>query len=124
MNETTITGTEMVYLRLCPRKLWLFHHGIRPELENQNVQLGLLIVYDTERKNCAKLHKFLKGYLNWNQRSVFEGTVTEAQYQRIKQTIDEIRAEDSHVVFYSMENEKLLHREELGEGTGNVSNIL
>ncbi len=84
----------------------------------------LLIVYDTDRKNCAKLHKYLKRYLNWNQRSVFEGTVTEAQYRKIKNTIDHIRADNSHVVFYSMENDKLLNREELGQGEGNTSNIL
>jgi CRISPR-associated protein Cas2 len=84
----------------------------------------LLIVYDTDRKNCAKLHKYLKCYLHWNQRSVFEGTVTEAQYRKIKDTIDQIRASNSHVVFYAMENEKLLRREELGMGEGNVSNIL
>ncbi len=84
----------------------------------------ILIVYDTERHNCAKLHKLLKRFLNWNQRSVFEGSVTEAQYERIKKMVDDVRANDSHVVFYSMENEKLLRREELGEGAGNVSNIL
>ena len=84
----------------------------------------LLIVYDTDRKNCADLHKYLKTYLHWNQRSVFEGTVTEAQYYKIKDRIDEIRAPNSHVVFYSMENDKLLRREELGSGEGNTSNIL
>lgn len=84
----------------------------------------LLVVYDTDRRNCATLHKLLKRYLNWNQRSVFEGTVTEAQYREIKAEIDRTRAENSHVVFYRMENEKLLRREELGEGQGNTSNIL
>lgn len=84
----------------------------------------LIIVYDTDQKNCAILHKYLKGYLNWNQRSVFEGTVTEAQYQKIKDKIEEIRADKSHVVLYSLENDKLLTREELGQGEGNTSNIL
>lgn len=86
--------------------------------------MHVLIVYDTEKENCATLHKFLKGFLHWNQRSVFEGSVTEAQYREIKQTLNRIRAKDSHVVLYTVENEKLLNREELGEGTGNVSNIL
>ncbi len=86
--------------------------------------MHLLIVYDTESDNCPRMHKFLKKYLHWNQRSVFEGTVTEAQYRKIKETLNEIRAEDSHVVFYTVENEKLLRREELGTGTGNISNIL
>jgi len=38
-----ITGTEMAYLYVCHRKLWLFHHGIKPENENINVQIGSLI---------------------------------------------------------------------------------
>jgi len=84
----------------------------------------VIIVYDTDRRNCAKLHKYLKRYLHWNQRSVFEGNVTEAQYRRIRQTVDDLRAENSHVVFYCLENDKLLRREELGEGGGNLSNVL
>ena len=35
-----ITGTEISYLYICKRKLWLFHHGIKPENENINVQIG------------------------------------------------------------------------------------
>ena len=84
----------------------------------------LLIVYDTESKNCVKLHKALKKYLNWNQNSVFEGTVTRSQYVEIKHILNEKRAKKSHITLYSMENEKLMTREELGEPLGNTSNIL
>ncbi len=38
-----ITGTEINYLHVCHRKLWLFHNGIRPEFENDLVQLGRLL---------------------------------------------------------------------------------
>ena len=84
----------------------------------------VIVVYDTEAKNCTRLHKQLKKYLNWNQNSVFEGTVTKAQYAKIKHILDEQRADKSHITFYSMENEKLLKREELGEGQGCLSNII
>ncbi len=84
----------------------------------------VIIVYDTESKNCAKLHKHLKKFLNWNQNSVFEGSVTAAQYMEVKHILNEYRAEKSYITLYSMENEKLLNREVLGEGTGNVSNII
>lgn len=84
----------------------------------------VIIVYDTESKNCAKLNKQLKKYLNWNQNSVFEGSITEAQYMQVKYILNENRAEKSHITLYSMENEKLITREELGEGAGNVSNII
>ncbi|MDD5502974.1 MAG: CRISPR-associated endonuclease Cas2 [Candidatus Thermoplasmatota archaeon] len=84
----------------------------------------VIIVYDTEAKNCVKLHKHLKKYLNWNQNSVFEGIVTKSQYFEIKDILDRKRAEKSHITLYIMENEKLLTREELGEARGNVSNII
>jgi CRISPR-associated protein Cas2 len=84
----------------------------------------IIVVYDTEAKNCVKIHKFLKKYLHWNQRSVFEGTVTAAQYAKIEVSIEKLRAPDSHVVLYCLENDKLLIRKELGTGNGNTSNII
>jgi CRISPR-associated protein Cas2 len=48
-----------------------------------------IIVYDTESKNCSKLHKTLKRFLNWNQNSVFEGELTEAQLFDIKKLLQE-----------------------------------
>ena len=36
-----VTGKEISYLYVCERKLWLFRHGLRPELENVNVQIGM-----------------------------------------------------------------------------------
>jgi len=84
----------------------------------------LLVVYDTDKKNCAKLHKALKRYLNWNQNSVFEGIVTEAQYVEIRNLLDDKRVPESHITLYRIESEKILEREELGESRGNVSNIL
>ena len=72
----------------------------------------VIIVYDTEHDNCVKLHKQLKKYLFWNQNSVFEGTVTVAQYAKIKHILEETRAE------------KFLCRDEQGSAKGNISNIL
>lgn len=84
----------------------------------------LIIVYDTEKKNCVKLHKLLKRYLNWNQNSVFEGVVTDAQYCKIRQLLDDTRVAESFITMYSLESEKILKREELGNSRGNTSNIL
>ncbi|MDD4818068.1 MAG: CRISPR-associated endonuclease Cas2 [Victivallaceae bacterium] len=84
----------------------------------------VIIVYDTERTNCVKLHKLLKKHLFWNQNSVFEGAVTVAQFAKIKQLLEDVRAEKSHITIYSLDSEKFLRREELGESEGNTSNIL
>jgi CRISPR-associated protein Cas2 len=84
----------------------------------------VVIVYDTDQKNCTKLHKQLKKYLMWNQRSVFEGNVTEAEFKEVRHLLEQVRHPDSHIVFYKMANEKMLEREEIGQGNGNISNIL
>lgn len=84
----------------------------------------LLVVYDTERKNCIKLHKVLKRYLNWNQNSVFEGTVTAAQYEKIIALLETQRVAESHITLYRVESENIVRREEIGESKGNTSNIL
>ncbi len=84
----------------------------------------LLIVYDTERKNCVKLHKTLKRFLNWNQNSVFEGNVTAGQLAEIRLLLAARCVPGSAITMYSLESEKLLKRETIGEERGNVSNIL
>lgn len=84
----------------------------------------IIIVYDTEKDNCIKLHKFLKKYLHWNQNSVFEGHVSKAQFIKIKYILEERRAKNSHIILYSMENDKLVTREELGKSKGGIDNVL
>ena len=71
-----------------------------------------------------RLHSYLKKYLHWNQNSVFEGTVTKAQLMEIKKVLEKRRAKDSHIIVYSMENDKLITREEMGDAKGGVDNVL
>ena len=84
----------------------------------------LIIVYDTERRNCAALHKSLKKYLFWNQNSVFEGAVTVAQYHEIKSLLKEKCVPESHITLYAVEHEKWLNKENIGSQRGNTCNIL
>ncbi len=44
----------------------------------------VLIVYDISVERVTKVHKCLKRYLNWRQNSVFEGELTEAQIEAVK----------------------------------------
>lgn len=84
----------------------------------------VIIVYDTEKQNCVKLHKVLKKFLFWNQNSVFEGTVSEAQFRQIKLLLEEKRVPESHISIYAVEHEKFVHKEVIGVSKGNTSNIL
>jgi CRISPR-associated protein Cas2 len=83
-----------------------------------------IIVYDTESKNCSKLHKTLKRFLNWNQNSVFEGELTEAQLFDIKKLLQEKRAGGSSIILYELKDGKNLKKTILGEQKGNTTNIL
>ena len=83
-----------------------------------------IIVYDTESKNCSKLHKTLKRFLNWNQNSVFEGELTEAQLFDIKKLLQKKRAASSSIILYELKDGKNLKKTFLGQQKGNTSNIL
>jgi CRISPR-associated protein Cas2 len=83
-----------------------------------------IIVYDTESKNCSKLHKTLKRFLNWNQNSVFEGELTEAQLFDIKKLLQEKRAGGSSIILYELKDGKNLKKTIHGEQKGNTTNIL
>ena len=59
------TGKELNYLHVCHRKLWLFHHGIRPELENQLVQLGMQLGEQTFIRHEKEILIGEVGVLDW-----------------------------------------------------------
>jgi len=60
-----ITGTEISYLYICHRKLWLFHHGIRMESENSHVQIGKLIQEDSFSRHPKEIPIGDIGVIDW-----------------------------------------------------------
>ena len=59
------TGKEVAYLHVCHRKLWLYHNGIRPELENTDVQLGMLIQEESFHREKKEIPIGEYGVLDW-----------------------------------------------------------
>lgn len=59
----------------------------------------IIIVYDVNVSRVNKVKKFLRQHLIWVQNSVFEGEVTMAEYERIKNGIREIIDEDSVIIY-------------------------
>lgn len=59
------TGTELNYLHVCPRKLWLFRHGIRPEQESDLVQLGILLGEESFSRREKEIPIGEIGVLDW-----------------------------------------------------------
>ena len=50
---------------------------------DQGVNMYLVVVYDVQINRVNNVNKFLKEYLHWQQNSVFEGKVTQSQYDKI-----------------------------------------
>ena len=85
----------------------------------------VLIVYDAGVERVAKVHKLLKGYLNWRQNSVFEGELTEAQIEKVKNSLKGIiNLETDSILIYVARDEKWLRREEIGNQRGTTANII
>jgi len=61
----TPTGKEISYLYICRRKLWLFHHGIRPELEYGSVKIGMNIGERSFRREKKEISLGEVGVLDW-----------------------------------------------------------
>ncbi|MDD3886090.1 MAG: CRISPR-associated protein Cas4 [Victivallaceae bacterium] len=59
------TGKEFAYLHVCQRKLWLFRHGIRPELEYGNVQIGMLLGEKSFSREKKEIPLGECGVLDW-----------------------------------------------------------
>lgn len=85
----------------------------------------VLIVYDIGVERVTKVHKLLKAYLNWRQNSVFEGELTHAQIEQVKQKLKGIvKLETDSVLIYIARDEKWLTREEIGNQRGTTANII
>lgn len=77
--------------------------------------LFVILYYDVDQKRCGKLLKICRKYLIWVQNSVFEGEITKANLERLKQEIHaKIKDEDS-VVIYCFKSMTYSKREVLGE---------
>ncbi len=75
----------------------------------------VIIVYDAAPKRGVKLLKFLRQHLLWIQNSVFEGDVTEAQFEIIKKGIkDKINKEKDSVIIYQFDSGNYTNRQVLG----------
>lgn len=75
----------------------------------------IIIVYDAAPKRGAKLLKFLRQHLIWIQNSVFEGDISEAQFEIIRKGIkDRINKEKDSVIIYQFDSQSYSNREVVG----------
>jgi len=78
-------------------------------------EMYVIIVYDVNEKRVAKVCKYLRQHLNWVQRSVFEGEVTEAQLEKIKRGLKKIIVEEEDaILYYILSSSKWIERGVIG----------
>ena len=83
-----------------------------------------IAVYDVGQKRVGKMLKLFRRYLTWIQNSVFEGELTEAQYQRLRQEANGLMEESDGIVFYRLRDERYHERHVLGEDKGKPQRFL
>jgi len=74
-----------------------------------------IAVYDVNMRRVAKMLKLFRRYLTWVQRSVFEGELTEAQFQRLQHEAGRLmNPEEDVVIFYELRDVRYSRRLVLG----------
>jgi len=75
----------------------------------------LIIVYDAGPKKGTKLLKYLRRHLLWVQNSVFEGEVTESEFEAMKKEIKEIiNLKKDSIIYYTLGSKDYLDRGIIG----------
>ena len=85
----------------------------------------VIIVYDINVDRVNKVKSFLRQYLYWIQNSVFEGEVTDSEFQLIYNGLMKIIDEEvDSIIIYKLRMAELLNREVLGIEKSPIDEIL
>jgi CRISPR-associated protein Cas2 len=85
----------------------------------------LIIVYDAMPKRGVKLLKYLRQHLIWVQNSVFEGEVTESEFEIIKKNIKEIiNLQKDSVVYYTFDSQNYHERGVIGVERNEIDSFI
>ena len=75
----------------------------------------VILTYDVNKKRVSKTRKICKKYLKHIQKSVFEGTITEAMLKRLKGELQKvIDSDEDQIAIYEFESLKYTHKEVIG----------
>lgn len=85
----------------------------------------VIIVYDAAPKRGAKLLKYLRQHLNWVQNSVFEGELTESEFEKIKYGIKDIINEKlDSIIYYTFESQNYHERGIIGVERNEIDSFI
>ena len=75
----------------------------------------IVLCYDVKQKRASRMLKTAKKYLYHSQKSVFEGTLTEAQLKRLQREISGIIVQDEDaIMIYRIETPSAVQRIQQG----------
>ncbi len=75
----------------------------------------IIVVYDIEVERLNKVRSFLRRRLHWVQNSAFEGEVTEAKLEKIKDGLKKIIDRERDCIYiYKLPRKELMEREVIG----------
>ena len=83
-----------------------------------------VIVYDIGVERLDDVRTYLRQYLNWVQNSVFEGELTPAQYEQVKEELKNLIDENDNILIYETRSRKYLERESLGTAKASIDPII
>ena len=84
-----------------------------------------IAVYDVNVKRGPKMLKLFRQYLSWVQNSVFEGELTDAQFQELQAKARAQMEEGADsVIFYRLRDERYAERTTLGTERGERGRFL
>jgi len=85
----------------------------------------VIIVYDVSVERVNKVCQFLRMYLNWIQNSVFEGELTQAELERVKNKLKEIINEDEDsIIIYCFSSPNSINKEFIGIKKSEISTVI
>jgi CRISPR-associated protein Cas2 len=85
-----------------------------------------ILTYDiTKPKRLVKALKVCRRYLNWVQKSVFEGHLTKTQYDDLKRELKRIiKKDEDSVITYCINDQRYLLKDVTGIEKNDISNFI
>ncbi|ANQ53045.1 MULTISPECIES: CRISPR-associated endonuclease Cas2 [Thermosipho] len=85
----------------------------------------VIMIYDVNRKRVSKVLRIARKYLRWVQRSVFEGRITEKDFNELRMEIQNIIVENEDSIYwYILKKEFVPYRHYIGEPKSTISSII
>lgn len=75
----------------------------------------VVIVYDVQADRTQEICNYLRRWLDWRQNSVFDGRLTQSEYERVLSWLRSFVRGGEQVLVYTTTREDSLDIEEIGE---------